>query len=469
MHMDNLFGLAVAVGLVLLNAFFVAAEFSLVSVRRSRVETLIEEGNATAKVVRDAISNLDRYIAATQLGITITSLGLGWVGEPALGHLVEPVVEAILHPLFPQISEGATEAVSAAAIGGGIAFVLITTLHVVIGELIPKSIALQKPEQTALFVARPTAWVTRLFRLPIGVLNGISNALLRLLGFATAEEQHAAISSVEEFRILVRSSEEVGVLHEDEREIIDAVFDIRNLVTRQVMVPRTEIDMLSADASIDEIVRHAIETPYSKFPVYDHDPDHIIGVLYVRDLVAALAANDRTQTAGSLCAETLFVPESLPVVNLLQILREHGKHIAMVYDEFGGTEGMVTLDDVLGKLVGELPDRYEYDYQLRSPRTHRRRDEHIVSGLTQLDDFNEEFGLHLADENYNTIGGYMMGRLQRIPQVGDVVEVDGAVLRVESMDELRIDIISVTFPRSPLGEDGAEAQPTTPLDHTGVA
>lgn len=459
--MNDFLGLAVAFGLVLLNAFFVAAEFSLVSVRRSRIETLIEEGNATAKVVGSAIGSLDRYIAATQLGITIASLGLGWVGEPALGHLVEPAIEAVLEPVLHLLPEGASEAISGAAIGGAIAFLIITTLHVVVGELVPKSIALQKPEQTALWIARPTAWATSLFHWPIQVLNGTGNALLRLLGFERTEGHPALVSSVEELRILVHSSEELGVLDGDERDIIDAVFNIRNLLTRQVMVPRTEIYMVSADDSLSELVRHAIETPYTKFPIYDQDADHIIGIVYVKDLVQALASGDDQQTARALAAEPLFVPESLPVVNLLQLLREQGKHIAIVHDEFGGTEGMVTLDDVLGKIVGELPDRYEYD-QLHAPEAVQQGDRYLVNGLMLIEDFNEEFGLNLSDENYNTIGGYVMGRLERIPQVGDAVEAEGASLRVEQMDELRIALLRVTLTRPARNEETGEIEARHP-------
>ncbi|MBN1286287.1 MAG: HlyC/CorC family transporter [Anaerolineae bacterium] len=438
--MENVFGLLAALGLVLLNAFFVAAEFSLVSVRRSRIETLIAEGNSAAKVVQAAIKDLDRYIAATQLGITIASLGLGWVGEPALGHLVEPLVAGLLEPVSHLLPEGATGAVSAAAIGGAIAFTIITVFHVVIGELVPKSIALQNPERTSLWIARPTTWVASLFRFPIWVLNGTGNALLRLIGVPPGSEHPAALP-VEELRILVRSSHEGGMLEKDEQEIIDAVFDIRNLLTRQVMIPRTDIDMLSADMPLPEIIRHVRKTPYNKFPVYGRDSDDVIGVLYVKDL---LDPSPDKQTARDFCTEALFVPETLPLVRLLELFRESGKHIAIVYDEFGGTEGLVTLDDVLSKIIGELPDRYEYD-QTEHQDVISRDGKCLVSGLMLIDDFNEEFGLRLSDQNYNTIGGYVMGRLERMPKVGDVVEVPdaGIVLHVDSMHDLRVDWLVV--------------------------
>jgi CBS domain containing-hemolysin-like protein len=315
-------------------------------------------------------------------------------------------------------------------------------VDVVIGELVPKSVALQDPERTSLWIVRPITWAASLFRLPIRVLNGTANALLRLLGVEVGGRRQSVLS-VEELRILVRSSEKVGVLEEDEREIIDAVFNIRHLVTGQVMVPRTEMQMVSADATLDELVRHAIETPFTKFPIYDNDADHIIGVVYIKDLVKALTSQKSDQmTARSLCTEAVFVPESLSVANLLNLLRESGEHIAMVYDEFGGTEGMVTLDDVLGKIVGDLPDRYEYD-QLYGSGVTRRGGDHLVSGLMLIEDFNEEFDLDLSDENYNTIGGYVMGRLERIPRVGDAVKAEDVVLRVEAMDKLRIDQLSV--------------------------
>ncbi len=440
--MSDFMGLAAAFGLALLNAFFVAAEFSLVSVRRSRIEALIKQGNATAKVVYQAISDLDRYIAATQLGITIASLALGWVGEPALGHYIEPVVESILEPVLHLLPEGGVETISGAAIGGAIAFIIITTLHVVVGELVPKSLALQNPEQTSLWVARPMVWVTSLFRFPIWVLNGAGNALLRLMGVNTTGDEHQRALSVEELKILVRSSEESGVVHEDEREIIDAVFEIRDLMVRQVMVPRTEMDMCRADATLEEIVGYVVQAPYTKFPVYDQDYDHIIGVLYVKDLIGPKTAEN--PAARDLCAEALFVPETLPVIKLMELFRASGKHIAIVHDEFGGTEGLVTLDDVLGKIVGELPDRYEYELNEPS-EVISREDDFLVCGLMPLEEFNEAFGVHLMDHNYNTIGGYIMGRLNRIPQEEDMVEAQGLVLRVETMDQLRIDRLSVSL------------------------
>ena len=444
--MSDLLGLLVAFGLVAINAFFVAAGFALVSVRGSRIEALVEEGNASAEIVRKAIRDLDRYVAATQLGTAVASLALGWVGEPTVGRLIAPLVEAILLPFFPDLSDEATRVVTATALGGLIAFIITTTVLMVMGELVPKSVALQNPERTSLIVARPTLWAARLLRWPVSLLNGLANALLRVLGVQPAPE-HRHVLSIEELKILVRNSEEVGVLQEDEREIIDAVFDIRRLVTRQVMIPRTEMYMVSADAPIDELVRLTIETPYTRFPVYDKDADHIIGVLHLKDLMAATVAGDHSRTARTLAAETVFVPESLPVVNLLQLLRERGEPVAMVYDEFGGTEGMVTLGDILGKLVGELPDRYEFD-QRRTADGTGQDEEFTVNGLMLIEDFNEEFGFDLSDENYNTIGGYVMGRLQRIPQVGDVVEVPGAMLRVDTMDELRIDRLGVLLTRS---------------------
>lgn len=438
--MDNILGLLTAFGLVLLNAFFVAAEFSLVSVRRSRIETLIDKGNATAKVVKEAIDDLDRYIAATQLGITIASLGLGWVGEPTLGHIIEPLIEHLLEPIAHILPAETTKAVSAATLGGALAFVVITVMHVVIGELVPKSLALQDPERTSLWIARPTAWITSLFRLPIWLLNGTGNALLRLLGVQPGSEHPAALP-VEELRILVRSSHEGGMLEKDEREIIDAVFDIRNLFTRQVMIPRTDIDMFSADTPLPEIIAHVRETPYNKFPVFDRDPDDIIGVLYVKDL---LDPSPEKQTARDFCAEALFVPETLPLVRLLELFRESGKHIAIVHDEFGGTEGLVTLDDVLGKIIGELPDRYEYVHVEHDDVIYRDED-CLVSGLMLIEEFNERFDLELSDQNYNTIGGYVMGRLERVPKKGDEVEVpqEGITLHVDSMHALRVDWLVV--------------------------
>ncbi|HSF80011.1 MAG TPA: hemolysin family protein [Anaerolineales bacterium] len=422
----DLLKLLAVVLLVLANGFFVAAEFSLVSVRRTRITELVAKGNIRANWVNKAIQNPDRVIAATQLGITLASLGLGWIGEPALAHLIEPVVN-----LFPQaIQSGISHSLSA-----GLAFAIITFLHVVVGELAPKSIALQNPERTSLVIAQPTIWTEWLFKPFIWALNGTGNTLLRLVGVKPASG-HELVHSVEELKMLVTASKEGGVFQEEESEMLHAIFDLGELLVRQVMIPRTEVIGVEADTQLDEIINLATQSAYTKLPVYEDNLDQILGVVHVKDLLRMLQSpNCEDCTARSLARETIFVPETIPISALLQKFRANRQHIAIVLDEYGGTAGLVTLEDLLEEIVGEVSDPFDKitpEIQLLPDGSA------IVDGLALIEEVNQELGLELQDPDYDTIAGYALGKLGRIPRQGDVVEGDGIHLKVESMDGLRI-------------------------------
>ncbi|NPV65682.1 MAG: HlyC/CorC family transporter [Anaerolineae bacterium] len=460
--MNNFTGLLIALGLVLLNAFFVATEFALVSVRRSRIEALIEEGNATARVVRSVISNLDRYIAATQLGITVTSLGLGWVGEPALGHLIEPLMERVLEPIGHLLPAGAVQTTSAAAIGGAIGFLIITFMHVVMGELMPKSIALQNPEVTALWVVRPIVLLARVFHLPIRALNGTGNALLRLIGVRPAQG-HQLVHSVEELKILIRSSAQSGVLAGGEDDIMEAVFDMGETRARQLMVPRTEIVAFRADTPLAEVIDRVAESNLTKFPVYEEDLDQTIGILHTKDLLRVVRQNGMETTLRDLVRPALFVPESITISDLLNRFRQERQHLALLLDEYGGTAGLITLEDLLEELVGDVQDAFEPQAAEIEVLPDGSA---LLSGLTPIEEVNERFGLNLSDPNYETIAGYILGRLDRIAQLGDTVEVDNVELAVAAMDGLRIDRVRLTR-RPPAAESADESAPApgeAPLD-----
>lgn len=432
--------------------------------RRTRIEELIQQGNLSAGAVKRAIDDPDRFIAATQLGITIASLGLGWLGEPALVHLIEPLIR-----LFP----AAWADVASHSISAGIAFAIITCLHVVIGELAPKSIALQNPEGTSLVVARPTLWTERLFKPAIWLLNGAGNSLLKLVGVEPAAG-HQLVHSVEELKMLVSASEAGGVIEDAERDMLHAVFDFGDLRARAIMVPRTEMAAVSADATLDDVIKLAIQHPFTKFPVYEGNLDHILGIVHTKDLVrvrhaappkgasspAAARLEGPRQGAGDMEApvapgkagsptsatvrgimrEVLFVPETIRVDDLLQQFRERRQHIAIMLDEYGGTAGLVTLEDVMEQIIGEVRDPFDK----AAPAIQRLPDgSALVDGLTPIDEVNEHFGLKLADPNYETIAGFVLGRLGRIASVGDETTADGVRLRVEAMDGLRIARLSL--------------------------
>jgi magnesium and cobalt exporter, CNNM family len=429
----RLLGVAV---LVLANAFFVAAEFALVSVRRTRVDELIQQGNTGAKAVKRAVEDPDRFIAATQLGITIASLGLGWLGEPALGHLIEPLVAFL-----------PTEYIGLAAhsVSATIAFLAITFMHVVIGELSPKSVALQNPERTALFVAGPTLWVERIFKPAIWALNGAGNLLLKWIGVEPASG-HQLVHSVEELKMLVQASEEGGVIEDEERDMLHAVFDFGLVLARQVMVPRTEMVAISADATVEEFIQLATAHSYTKFPVYEGDLDHILGVVHTQDLVRVQHSQRRTATVRGLMRETLFVPETIRVDDLLRQFRANRQHIAIVLDEYGGTAGMVTLDDLIAEIIGEIGDPFDKSV----PEIRRLPDgSALIEGTTPIETVNDQFNLDLKDPNYDTIAGFVLGKLDRIAAVGDEVQADGVRLKVESVDGLRIARVSLVLVPTP--------------------
>jgi magnesium and cobalt exporter, CNNM family len=428
--------------LVLANGYFVAAEFALVSVRRTRVEELIQQGDTSARAVKKALEDPDRFIAATQLGITIASLGLGWLGEPALAHLIEPLVAWL-----PEAWTG----IASHSISAVIAFAVITFLHVVIGELMPKSIALQRPETTALLVARPTLFTELLFKPAIWLLNGTGNLLLRLIGMRAASG-HEMVHSVEELKMLVEASQVSGVLEVSERKMLHAVFDFGGLTAREVMVPRTEMIAVEADAPLHVLIHLAIAQPHSQFPIYEGDIDHVVGLAHVKDLVRVQHDERRTASVRGLMREIMFVPDTIRLDGLLQQFRAKRQHAAVVLDEFGGTAGFVTLEDLIEKIVGEVRDPFDKSL----PEIQNLPDGSVlVDGLALIEDVNDMFGLSLHDDNYDTIAGFVLGQLGRIAKVGDAVEADGVKLKVEAMDGLRIARLSLRHLK-PNGQAGPD-------------
>jgi CBS domain containing-hemolysin-like protein len=426
---DNLLRLLLVFILVLANGFFVAAEFALVSVRRTRIAELEAQGNPRARWVSIAIHNPDRFIAATQLGITLASLGLGWIGEPALSNLIQPLVDLFPATIETQLSH---------SISAGLAFAIITFLHVVVGELAPKSIALQSPERTALVVAQPTVWTEWVFKPAIWVLNGAGNALLRLAGVQPASG-HELVHSVEELKMLVRASAASGLVEDDAREMVTAIFDFGELLVRQVMVPRTEMIAVREDTGIEELLELAVQNPFSKFPVYAESQDQILGVVHLKDVLLRMNGEQKFPHASDLMRETIFIPETARVNTLLRLFRASRRHIAIVVDEYGGTAGIVTLDDLLEEIVGEVNDPFDDEPDIQSLPDGSM----LVDGLTLIEEVNDHFNLNLVDPNYDTIAGFVLGRLERLARIGDVIMVDGARIQVEAMDGFRVARVSI--------------------------
>ncbi len=417
--------LLAVLALVLLNGFFVAAEFALVTIRRTRIEQLIDEGSGAARAVKRALSDLDTFIAATQLGITMASLSLGWIGEPVLADLIAPAFEFV-----PENAAGIT----AHGVAFVIAFSMITAMHIIFGELAPKSVALQRTEPTALLVARPLEVFLTVFRPFIIGLNGAGRWATGLLGLrpATSEE---LVHSVEEIRMLVEETGEAGLLDPEERHLIGRAIEFGQLVAYQAMVPRTEVVAVPAGMPFAELVAFIAETGHARYPVFDGSLDDIVGVLHVTDVLRAMERGGAEgRAARALARPALSVPDSIRLDDVLTLMRQRRTEMAVLIDEYGGTTGIVTMFDLMERVFGEVGSEFE-----PQAITLLLDGSALLSGLALISDVNERFDLSLSDEEYDTIGGYVFGLLGREPHEGDEVAIDGYRARIEALDGLRID------------------------------
>ncbi len=415
--------------LVLLNGFFVAAEFALVSVRKTRIDYLVNQGSARARLVQRALAHLDTYIAATQLGITMASLALGFIGEPAIAHLLEPLFERVLPPSGAYFTSHGVALV--------IAFAIATALHIVLGELAPKSVALQRAESTALWVTAPLDLFLKIFRPFIAALNGIGNAVVRLVGLQPAGS-HASVHSVEELELLVHSSREAGLLEEQQERMVAGVFDFGARRAGQVMTPRTAIDAVPATIGLRDLAQRVGEGHHTRLPVYDGDLDHIVGVIHAKDVLRTLerGSTEDAFELRTIIRRVLFVPDSLHLDDVMAQLRRQQAHMAVVVDEFGGTAGLVTFEDLLEEIVGEVVDEFDTG---PAPIEEVGDGRISLDGLLPIDDVIERFALGVEEPFYDTLGGFIFGRLRRVPKVGDTVELpDGRRLQVSELDGLRV-------------------------------
>jgi CBS domain containing-hemolysin-like protein len=411
--------------LVFANGFFVAAEYSLVTVRKTRVDQLIAEGNRLAVLVRQAVTDPSRYLAAVQLGITMASLGLGWIGEPALAETIQPAFAFLPGPV---------STVTAHTISVALAFALITALHIVLGELAPRTIALQHPERTVLLAVRPTKWFMVTLWPFIALLNAMGRTAVAALGLRPPSG-HSLVHSEEELKMLVTASQEAGVLEEYEEQMLHRVFGFGDLTAGQVMLPRTEMHALSARATLHEAVDEVARAPHPWLPVYVNELDDIGGILYVKDLFPALSRPDAEFRVLDHVREALTVPETMKADDLLMEMRRRQTHHAIVIDEYGGTAGIVTFDGLMERIIGGIGD----ETSVTGGGTVLLADgSALIDGLVLTTDINERFDLHLDEQTYNTIGGFVLGRLGRRARVGDRVDVEGRVLRVEALDGLRV-------------------------------
>jgi putative hemolysin len=408
--------------LILVNAFFVAAEYALVTARRTRIQELAEQGNRRARAVQRIVADPPRFIAAMQLGVTLASLGIGALGEQALSHAFDPLMATILAVIL--------------------AFLIITFLHVVIGELVPKGAALRYAEGTALAVSTPVRGFFVLGQPLIWVLQRSSEVILRGLGLEPPGAEGEALSEAE-LRMLLGRATEHGEIEQEEQEMLYKVFDFADKEVADVMVPRPEVVAVSIDLPPEECLAAVIDSPFTRYPVYRESLDNIIGILHVRDLFSAL--ND--QGIANLRIEQLLrpayvVPETKHLAALLADFRHANFHMAIVVDEYGTMAGIVTLEDLLEEIVGEIED--EFDLPDESVE---RIDEHTIriDGTFPIDDFNEQFKTELPAEDYHTVAGFVFGLLGRAAQAGDGVEQDGLRFQVVEVEGSRIEKLQIEF------------------------
>jgi putative hemolysin len=419
----NLFLLLLAVAaLLLLNAFFVAAEYALVTARRTRLRELEEAGSRRARAALAITADPPRFIAAMQLGVTGTSLAIGALGEPVLARVLDPVLAGLL--------------------AFAVAFLLITYLHVVVGELVPKGVALGHSETVALVVSGPVRMFFFVFRPLIWVLQRSSDVALRLLGLEPPGAEDA-VHSEAELKMLLSRSAEHGELQEDEQEMLYKVFDFADKEVSDVMVPRPEVVALSIDLPAEECLAAVIESPYTRYPVYRESLEHILGILHVRDLFSAIANGGfQNVRIAELVRTAPMVPETKDLAAMLKEFRRTNQHMAIVVDEYGDTEGIVTLEDLLEEIVGEIEDEFD----LPDETVERIDDRRIrVHGTFPIDDFNEQFGKEMPQEDYHTLAGFVFGQLGHGPEVGEQVVWDGLRFTVAEVDGARIEKLEVEF------------------------
>jgi CBS domain containing-hemolysin-like protein len=421
----DLFGILVVLLLVAANGFFVAAEFSLVAVRRSRVAELAAIGRLNAAALRRAVDNLDAHLAATQLGITISSLALGWIGEPALARLIEPMLSTL---------PGALATATSHAIAVAIAFIIITALHIVLGELAPKSLALQRSERTALWVVRPLGLFLFLFRPAIVTLNGLGNLVLRAAGLQPGTSKES-LHSPEELKLLIEASQEAGILQEAQEEVVVRVLNIGERRISEIMTPRPEVDWIDAEDEREEILRTIRECPHEQLLVGRGAIDEPLGMVLKKELLDQ-ALGGQPLDPLAIIREPLIVPETTPIFKVLERFKQVPVRLAVILDEYGSLEGIVTQTDLLEAIAGDLPviEGEELDI------IEREDGSLLLNGMMPAHDAFDRLGIRdRTDRDFHTIAGFALSQLAHLPEVGETFKYDGWRFEIVGMRGRRID------------------------------
>ena len=415
--------------LIALTGFFVATEFAIVKVRLTRINQLVEEGKRGAKAAQHVVSHLDEYLSACQLGITITALGLG--------ALAEPTVEKMLMPLFEKMNiDGALSHILSYII----AFVLVTYLHVVVGELAPKTVAIQKAEMIALLFAKPIIWFYRTMYPFIWLLNGSARVLVGLFGLKPAGE-HEVSHTEEELRMIMSDSYKSGEINQTELKYLNKIFDFDNRIAKEIMVPRTSIHTISIDDTLEEITEFILNEKFTRYPVVDGDKDNIIGLINMKDMLSAQRHYKPNEKAVSQIMKPIIsVIETVPINELLLKMQKERTHMAILFDEYGGTSGLVTVEDILEEIVGEIRDEYDAD-EVADIRK-KANDHYIFSSMVLIEEVNDTLGTNLSDEEVDTIGGWFLSQKYDVV-AGDSIQAEGYSFTITDMEGHQILFLEV--------------------------
>jgi CBS domain containing-hemolysin-like protein len=434
-------GLFIVLALVVVNAFFVAAEYALVRVRRTRMETLAAQGSSMARVVLYGLDHLNRYIAGVQVGITLAGLASGRFGEPALAAILDPLLTWILPPALigPDVS---------AAITTGLTLLLISYLLVVLSELVPKAIALQCTDQVALLVAKPMRLAVTVFTPFVWSMNALGAGILRLLRLPPLEGEQG-VYSVDELQLLIVQSHKAGILEDIERRLMQRGSQFADLHVTDIMIPRLDVVALDLARPTEELLDRAAQGIHTRLPAYENTLDNIIGILHLQDLFKYLRQPQSLSDLRGLVRPALFVPERMPLDELLRTFQQQHSQIALVIDEHGSMEGLVTLEDVVEEVFGEMHDALEAAQPSIQPLEDGRV---LVRGEVRLRALNEYFEWQLQDDEVDTIAGYIMKHLGRTARVGDTIATPYGTIQVENMAQVRITQVAITPSPTPILE-----------------
>ncbi|MFN3021230.1 hemolysin family protein [Chryseobacterium sp. TY3] len=437
MDPDSLVKLLIALLLVLLNGFFVAAEFSIVKVRYSQIQLKAAEGNKMAKQAEHIIKHLDEYLSATQLGITLASLALGWVGESALHHIIEDAFH------YFNLSSSQTTITTISVV---CSFLLITIMHIVFGELVPKSIAIRKSEPTTFFIATPLRLFYNVFKPFIWLMNSLSNGFLRMININPATDQD--IHSTEELQLLVKQSADSGEIQEENYEIIKNAFDFTDHNAKQIMIPRQNIVSVDIEDDREDIINQLMESGYSRIPVYEGSIDNIIGIFYTKEIIREYIKSKGELSHDDLkrlMREAYFVVGSKKISDLLKIFQQKKQHLAVVIDEFGGTEGIITLEDILEELVGEIQDEEDEEEKIVDEVA---KNVYWVQATQPLEEINEFLPktFPLSDESeYNTLAGFILKELEDIPEENQEFDCNDYHIKILKMQNKSVEVVELIY------------------------